>query len=92
MNIIIAGSCHARLQPILRILPQALLIVFFLGIAISPTFAVEVKGRIRGTVADPRGSVVPNVTVTATNQDTGVAIDAHRERRPAGLRAPRRVT
>jgi hypothetical protein len=34
--------------------------------------AVEVTARIRGTVTDPTGAVLPNITVTATNQDTGV--------------------
>ena len=28
-------------------------------------------GAIKGTVTDPSGAVVPNVTVTATNNDTG---------------------
>ena len=35
-------------------------------------YAVEVTARIRGTVTDPTGAVLPNITVTATNQDTGV--------------------
>jgi len=35
-------------------------------------YAVEVTARIKGTVTDPTGAVLPNVTVTATNQDTGV--------------------
>src|SRR5260370_4697242 len=35
-------------------------------------YAVEVTARIKGTVTDPTGAVLPNITVTATNQDTGV--------------------
>src|SRR6202035_4271633 len=35
-------------------------------------YAVEVTARSKGTVTDPSGAVLPNVTVTATNQDTGV--------------------
>ncbi|MBV9146858.1 MAG: carboxypeptidase regulatory-like domain-containing protein, partial [Acidobacteria bacterium] len=35
--------------------------------------AVDVTGRIRGTVTDPSGAVVVNATVTATNTKTGVA-------------------
>ncbi len=35
-------------------------------------YAVEVTARIKGSVTDPTGAVLPNVTVTATNQDTGV--------------------
>jgi hypothetical protein len=34
--------------------------------------AFDVNGRIKGTVTDPTGAVVPNVDVTATNQLTGV--------------------
>src|SRR6266403_3922169 len=37
-------------------------------------YAVEVTARIKGTVTDPSGAVLPNITVTATNQDTGVKI------------------
>jgi Carboxypeptidase regulatory-like domain len=36
-------------------------------------YAVEVTARIKGTVTDPTGAVLPNITITATNQDTGVA-------------------
>ena len=32
-------------------------------------------GEIRGTVTDPTGAVVPGVTVTLTNIETGVAAD-----------------
>lgn len=35
-------------------------------------YAADVNGRIKGTVTDPGGAVVPLATVTATNQDTGV--------------------
>jgi hypothetical protein len=35
-------------------------------------YAVEVTARIKGTVIDPTGGVLPNITITATNQDTGV--------------------
>ena len=36
-------------------------------------FAQETTGNISGTVMDPSGSVIPNVTVTAVNTGTGVA-------------------
>src|SRR5258708_38233646 len=35
-------------------------------------YAAEVTARIKGTVTDPSGAIIPNVTVTPTNQDTGV--------------------
>ncbi len=35
-------------------------------------FAVDVNGRIKGTVTDPSGAVLGKITVVATNQDTGV--------------------
>src|ERR1700750_849616 len=38
----------------------------------TSAYAVEVTARIKGTVTDPTGAVLPNVTVTATNRDTGV--------------------
>src|SRR5580658_9053410 len=34
--------------------------------------AIEVNGRIRGTVTDPSGAVLPGVEVIATNVATGV--------------------
>ena len=38
----------------------------------SAAFGADVNGRIKGTVSDPQGAVLPGVTVTATNQSTGV--------------------
>jgi hypothetical protein len=35
----------------------------------------QFKAGIEGTVTDPKGSVVPNAKVTATNDDTGVSHD-----------------
>src|SRR5579863_2263843 len=35
--------------------------------------SVEVTARIKGTVTDPSGAVVPNATVVAINQATGVS-------------------
>src|SRR5260370_16982920 len=43
-----------------------------LSLSLSCAYAVEVTARIKGTVTDPTGVVLPNITVTATNQDTGV--------------------
>ena len=40
--------------------------------AASFLHAIDIKGRIRGTVSDPQGAVVPGAEVVATNQDTGV--------------------
>ncbi|GAC1358862.1 MAG: TonB-dependent receptor [Acidobacteriaceae bacterium] len=42
------------------------------AVLLSPAFAADVTARIRGTVTDPAGAVVPNLTVTATNEATGV--------------------
>ncbi len=46
------------------------------GLLFSSLFAaahaVDVNGRIRGTVTDPSGAVIPNVNVVARNQETGV--------------------
>jgi hypothetical protein len=49
----------------------------FLPVALAlasllPAYAADVNGRIKGTITDPTGAVVPSVPVTATNQATGV--------------------
>jgi hypothetical protein len=46
--------------------------VAVLASALPALHAADTNGRIRGTVTDPTGAVIPNVTVTATNQATGV--------------------
>ena len=38
----------------------------------SFAYAADINARIRGTVVDPTGASIPNVTVTATNEATGV--------------------
>ncbi len=43
-----------------------------LATAVTASHAADVNARIRGTVTDPAGAVIPNVQVTATNQQTGV--------------------
>ncbi len=40
--------------------------------AAAAAYAVDVNGRIRGTVTDPAGAVIPNAQVVATNQASGV--------------------
>jgi hypothetical protein len=47
-------------------------LLFLLLLLSACAYAVEVTARIKGTVTDPTGAVLPNITVTATNQDTGV--------------------
>jgi hypothetical protein len=47
------------------------LIAFVLATCFSAAHA-QVTARIKGTVADPTGAIVPGATVVATNQATGV--------------------
>ncbi|HEV2493562.1 MAG TPA: carboxypeptidase-like regulatory domain-containing protein [Terriglobia bacterium] len=60
------GSLRAALTVV------GLLAATFLGI--SPAVAQVDTGAILGTVMDPSGAVIPGTKVTATNEDTGVAI------------------
>ena len=51
---------------------RQVLLAASLSLASTAAFAVDVNGRIKGTVTDPAGAVVPNAQVVATNQATGV--------------------
>src|ERR1035438_2266516 len=44
-----------------------------LFVVLAPSLMAQTSatGALTGTVTDPTGAVVPNVTVTATNTDTG---------------------
>jgi Carboxypeptidase regulatory-like domain len=53
-----------------RVVLGAILVLSF-----SYANASDVNARIKGTVTDPSGAVVPGVTVIATNQATGVKFD-----------------
>ncbi|MGI4829711.1 MAG: carboxypeptidase regulatory-like domain-containing protein [Janthinobacterium lividum] len=60
--------------PLLRRFAVGLVLASPIGIA-SSAFAADVNGRIRGTVTDPGGAVLPGVQVIAINQATGVHFD-----------------
>jgi len=47
-------------------------LAFVFSLLPKSTFGQAVTGTLLGTVQDPNGAVVPNATVTLTNQDTGV--------------------
>jgi hypothetical protein len=47
-------------------------VIATLAASFSVAHAVDVNGRIRGSVTDPGGAVLPNAQVTATNKETGV--------------------
>jgi hypothetical protein len=51
---------------------KALFCVAILGLALNTAHAADFNARIRGTVTDPIGAVVPNAQVVATNVATGV--------------------
>lgn len=57
----------------LRSIASSFLLLFVLALTYS-AHAVDVNGRIKGTVTDPTGAVMPGIEVTATNTATGVKI------------------
>jgi hypothetical protein len=57
--------------------------VAVLALALPVMGQIGGSGTIKGTVIDPSGAVVPNATVTATNEATGV--ESRRETTAAGL-------
>ena len=57
-----------------RVLSAGLVLAALLTICATALFAQNVTGTILGTVSDPRGSVIPNVTVTITNADQKVVL------------------
>ncbi len=58
-----------RFQRLFMALLLAMLGAF---VMVSQARADDVYGRIRGTVTDPSGAVVPGATITVTNMATGV--------------------
>src|ERR1700761_6532747 len=50
----------------------SLMLLFVLAFTVGSAYAVDVNGRIKGTVTDPSGAVVPGAVVTATNIATGI--------------------
>ena len=50
----------------------SLLLLFVFAFTVGSAYAVDVNARIKGTVTDPSGAVVPGATVIATNTATGV--------------------
>ena len=56
-----------------RLMARCLVALLFTGaFASAPAMAQTVTGEIRGTVRDTSGGVLPGVTVTATNTQTGL--------------------
>ena len=55
-----------------RVLKSVCPIVFVL-LACAPALFAQAVGSITGTVTDPTGAVIPNVKITATRVETGVA-------------------
>src|SRR6516162_6579699 len=48
-------------------------VTLLLLLAGLPRFAAAQEATLVGTVTDPSGAVIPNVTITITNTDTGLA-------------------
>jgi len=77
-GVVIAGcyqrSIQTRKEPYMNWTLRLRRTVLAIGLATFASFsyAADVTARIKGTVVDPSGAVVPNVSVTATNSATGV--------------------
>jgi Carboxypeptidase regulatory-like domain len=52
---------------------KALFFVTIVSLALNTAHAADFNARVRGTVTDPAGAVVPNARIVATNLATGVA-------------------
>lgn len=55
-----------------RSVARKFVLASLLASSFSLAHAIDVSARIRGTVTDASGAAIPNVTVTAINQSTGV--------------------
>ena len=69
---ILAGALEGRIMNIVRILMTGLIVALLVGPA---ALAQTERGTIRGTVLDTSGAAIGDVTVTATNVDTGVVTE-----------------
>ena len=59
-----------------RTLQCGVIVAFLLGLRVPAAQAQEFRGSITGTVSDKSAAVLPGVTVTGTNVDTGVGTTA----------------
>ena len=59
-----------------RTLQCGVIVLFLLALRVPAALAQEFRGSITGTVSDKSQAVLPGVTVTATNVDTGVGTNA----------------
>jgi hypothetical protein len=54
-------------------LPQIAMLLLCLAFVPALTFAQTITATLNGTVTDPNGAVLPNATVTATSNETGLS-------------------
>jgi len=67
----IQAACIAKRLPAVRLIGLRSLWLIFLALVFTLTANAQDNATITGTVGDPSGAVVPNVTISLTNPATG---------------------